>query len=49
MKFISIYKGNVIKKVVGKKYWINPFKLFQKYSTQDSCEDLNQNKSFFCS
>ena len=31
------------------KYRIDPFKLFQKYSTYDSCHDFCDDRSFFCS
>jgi len=27
----------------------NPFRLLTKYSVNDSCENLNKNKKFFCS
>lgn len=45
----SLIKVNFKKQVVGKGYAINPFRLFQKYSSNDSPSNLKENSSFFCS
>ena len=38
-----------IKKVVGKKYKLNPLKMIQKYSNLDSVINISEGKSYFCS
>lgn len=38
-----------LRKVIGKKYKLSPFRMLQKYSTQDSVAVVSGDKCYFCS